>query len=76
MLAGSESPTADWVYHLPLGLCGTDNVIGGEEVLCHCNQGIPWPTAEPVHSTATDEPRELEGTVAELLTNLSVGKDK
>ena len=39
-------------------------------MLCNSNQGILGPSAEPVHRTPTEEPRELQGTATELLSNL------
>ena len=47
-----------------------DDGEGGQEVLCHSDEGVLRPTAEPVHRAAREQTRELQGAVAELLADL------
>ena len=42
----------------------------GQEIISYCDQRILWPAGEPVHGTAADQSRELQGTVTEFFPNL------
>ena len=61
------------LHQLLLAALRAGDIEAGQEVLGHSNKGIPRPAAEPIHSATRDQARELQGTVAELFSNLRVG---
>ena len=63
------------LHHVLLGLGTAYDLVGGEEVVRHGNQGVLGPAAEPIDGASADESRELECSVAELLANLAQNKD-
>lgn len=49
----------------------TDDLVGLQEVVGHCNQGVSRPWLEPVDGTAADQAREPHRPAAELFPHLS-----
>ena len=55
---------------LSLHLLTAGNVKVCQEVVSHCDKRLFGPALEPVHCTAGDQARKLQGSAAELLPNL------
>ena len=61
---------AHGLNQLVLGFRAGHNVKVAQEVVSHRNQGVSGPALEPVHGAARDQPRELEGSLSELCSDL------
>ena len=65
---------AHCAHHAVLSLRCTRDVKLGKEVICYGDQRVFGPAGEPVHGTAADQSRELQGAVTELFAHLAKGR--
>lgn len=63
------------LHHALLHFCRADNLVVREVVLGNSSECVLGPAAEPVHCAATDETRELEAAISELLSNRGEAED-
>ena len=63
-------------HHTGFGFCCTCDVKLWKEIISDSDQSIFRPAGKPIHSAAADEPRELQRSIAEFLTDLAKKKKK